>query len=258
MKTRLSQQEGFKAQLRAERDELQNRVVHLEQVCRDLHYQLQQVSDEAFQLANVDLQFVLTKDSTSSASRSPYRVQRQQPAPRGLFKEVASRSPSMERNRKMDPLFQGVPGFVQGIAQAKLIEKVLKLDQASKKEVKCFGKRIEVLEAASIQYHQSVKKLQDEKAALEQMILEILCFGEQCNKQFEQLQSGIKNFEQNDKSASAKQSQVLQRIKVALNEQTKNVIVKIEDTGTRDSFLQVLTKLNQHTLSIDFATSQIL
>ena len=40
LRTRLSQQEGFKAQLRSERDELQNRVVHLEQACRDLHYQL--------------------------------------------------------------------------------------------------------------------------------------------------------------------------------------------------------------------------
>ena len=55
--------------------------------------------------------------------------------------------------------------------------------------------KLKELERESIQNTQDICKVQEEKNSLEQLILEILSFGEQCDKQFDQLQLQFSKFE---------------------------------------------------------------
>ena len=74
--------------------------------------------------------------------------------------------------------FQGVPSYAQAVAQSKLIDRFLKLDKSQKTEIKELKKKINEIEEIALNNTQDVLKIQEEKAALEQLILEILSFGE--------------------------------------------------------------------------------
>ena len=54
------------------------------------------------------------------------------------------------------------------------------------------------MDRLGIQTQQDILKIQEEKSGLEQLILEILSFGEQCDQQFDKLQQNYRKFEAQD------------------------------------------------------------
>ena len=79
-----------------------------------------------------------------------------------------------------------VHSFVQSIGQTRIIDKFLKNDQLQKKEIKQLKHSYEKLEQElSVKMESTsnmINKIQEEKISLEKLILEILSFGEQCDK----------------------------------------------------------------------------
>lgn len=69
------------------------------------------------------------------------------------------------------------------------------------------------IEKEAIQNTQDIIKVQEEKNSLEALILEILSFGEQCDKQFDQLQLSFKKFEATDKAETEKMIKGYAKIK---------------------------------------------
>ena len=64
------------------------------------------------------------------------------------------------------------------MTQAKLIDKFLKMDQEQKSQITQLKAALKDLEREAIQNTQDILKIQAEKGSLEQLILEILSFGE--------------------------------------------------------------------------------
>lgn len=90
-----------------------------------------------------------------------------------------------EQSALFPAVFQGVSTYAQAVGQAQMIEKFLKMDREQKKEMKAAKVMMAEIEQENSKHQLEIQKIQEDKAALEQLILEILSFGEQCDKQFD-------------------------------------------------------------------------
>ena len=147
-----------------------------------------------------------------------------------------------------------VHAYIQGIGQTKIMEKFIKQDLVQKKQIASLKKTIDDFDSKVGEMLSKIEKCQDEKTALEKLILEILAFGEQCDRQFDTLQHNYQMFEQQDRSHSVNIMRIINNIRLNLQATIKDMIAELKDNELRDHLLEFLTKLGNKNVDLDQIT----
>ena len=84
---------------------------------------------------------------------------------------------------------------------------------------------------------------------LEQLILEILSFGEQCDLQFEQLQHKVGQLSTAQRKQSRFDEDFVGRLRQSLTDKVKAIIVDVEDKRLRDNMIEVLSCVGMYQTS---------
>jgi len=89
-----------------------------------------------------------------------------------------------------------------------------------------------------------MSNIQNEKQILEQLVLEILSFGEQCDQQFEQLSERMSHFSVEQRKQVQFDQEFIQKLRNTITEKVKAIIVDIENKELRDRMIEILSWLN--------------
>lgn len=91
----------------------------------------------------------------------------------------------MDMALNMTTNYHGINSLTQAVGQAKLIDKFMINEKQLKNEIKFLIKNFNEIESKFQGLYEEAKLVKTEKVELEKVILEILNFGDQCDKQFE-------------------------------------------------------------------------
>lgn len=91
-----------------------------------------------------------------------------------------------------------------------------------------------------------MSSIQSEKSMLEQLILEILSFGEQCDLQFEQLQEKMNVLSTEQMKQNRFDVDFIGKLRQAITDKVKAIIVEVEDKKLRDNMIEVLSSISQY------------